>query len=416
MLARSPDAVKVLERLQQQERESAGEAPLSVDPVPDLRQALEMQLMSQDFDRGGLEASIQSVGTPERAREVERRVQEVLHSLHLDDRTQWSRYERPDHAWRIADLCNRIEAVMGRHGWRLAEAPVVGSLATGQVSAMTQRAPGNGATLILVENGFFTFAHALAQLAVLSLHDENLLGPLRKPAVQLMSDIVGTQTVLGTCLYLYPRPNPGAMHQDVAAFEDAIALFVLGHEYAHLHAGDLDAHPAGGVERARHGEEFRADEFGLAVAMEAVRDNGLHGVAVFGPFLFLAGLDVLARAAAAYEGRPAPDKTDPLYPTPYERARHLLSMPPEHDLWRGYGEPTRAASRCYNVLLGVWELVRPSFWALRERLAVYRPGAPGPLMLPEWRTYAVVSTLWQHVLGRLQEHDDRGASGRHDGQ
>ena len=54
---------------------------------------------------------------------------------------------------------------------------------------------------MLVENGFFEFAHMLAQLAAFALVDVRERGQLSMPTIQLMSDLVALQSVIGTCMY-----------------------------------------------------------------------------------------------------------------------------------------------------------------------------------------------------------------------
>src|SRR5690606_23659752 len=101
----------------------------------------------------------------------------------------------------------------------------------------------------------------------------------------------------------------------------------LAHEYAHVLNGDLTAHPlaAAGWDRQPdlHERELLADSVGLRLTMAATAANPqLAGAALWGPLLFLAGLEVLRRADATMRGAVSPLVDDPAGPTPAERVDH----------------------------------------------------------------------------------------------
>jgi hypothetical protein len=158
---RSPQAVQELERLQQQERAAAGESPITTAAVLRLlRDDIHGALISGRLAEGGLDAMVANAADDEKV--VDERVT-ACDTWHLDDPTQWSRFESPGIRWGIAGICARIEKVFASHKWELPEFPVVGTLTTGQVSAVTQKSD-TGAPLILIDNGFFKFAGIMAQL------------------------------------------------------------------------------------------------------------------------------------------------------------------------------------------------------------------------------------------------------------
>ena len=77
----------------------------------------------------------------------------------------------------------------------------------------------------------------------------------------------------------------------VAAFEDAVTVFVLSHEYAHLLNGDIDSHPlqaepATGANR--HRAEILADGKALFITTATARTYGVRGSAFFGTALNVA--------------------------------------------------------------------------------------------------------------------------------
>src|SRR5262249_37427462 len=127
---------------------------------------------------------------------------------------------------------------------------------------------------------------------------------------------------------------------------------------------------------------------------------------VFGPFLYFAGLDLLARAAAAYQGRAASYQSNPSssdYPTPYERTVNLLTWLEASPYVPRFLDQIRAASACYNLILSAWDQILPVFWEARHELSAADPALHGPSRFPEADTFYVVRTLWTRVLAHLRQ-------------
>lgn len=394
---RRPEAVRELELLQQEERGAAGEPELSPEQFLEvLREDIKQRLVGKLLDAGGLDAVIEGVGDLDARADAE--VDRLLKAWHVDEPEQWSRYETPSCRWAIARACARVEEVFAHQDWPLPEAPVVGTLTTGQVAACTQRTE-SGVPIVLIDNGFFRFTGTIAQLAFLAQPEAQALRPFREATLQLMSDLVATQTVQKTCLYLYARPMPEPMAATVDALQDAMTLFVLGHEYEHISKGHFDAHPRSGLksDNTLRAREFAADRTGFIVALHAAASVG---AGAFAAFLYFCGLDLVARAEAAYRGRaPVIETTSPdQYPTPFERTVELLNwIDSRADLADVRVTAHEAAAR-YNAILFVWDRVHPVFAALRHELAQYDPARIGNApVLPEVVTYGLVRTLWQAV-------------------
>jgi len=407
MLARRrPEAVRELEALQQQERKGAGEPALTGDDfVRLLREDIQKELITGRLDAGGLSAAIKGAADDDKL--VEQILATRMNEWHLDDLSQWSRYESPGIRFGIANICTRVEGVFARHDWRLPEFPAVGTLTTGQVSAVTQRTSID-APLILIDNGFFKFAGIMSQLAVFAPYDVHVFGRFSEPTLQLISDLVAAHTVLNTCLYVYPRQTPREYQTRVANFRDALILFVLSHEYAHISAGDLDAHPfePSQSDSDLRSKEFEADKIGFITALEATAEADPAGSGVFGPFLYFTGLDLLARATAAYQGRTASYQTNGLssdYPTPHERTVNLLDWLENSPYVPKFVDQIRAASACYNIILSAWDQILPAFWDARHDLSAADPTLHGQSRLPDANTSYVVQTLWMRVLAHLRQ-------------
>jgi hypothetical protein len=397
---RRTEAVQELEALQQRERAQAGEPWLTPEDFHrKLKENIHQQIISDRLDQLGgydIEAIIHASGDSHE--QAEKEYAEKLLVWHLDDPTQWSRYEMPNICYDIARICGSIEAVFARFNWPLTEFPVVGTLTTGRESAITQPT-SIGSPLILIDNGFFKFATIMSQLAIFAPYDARYKGGFSWATVQFVADLAATHTVLNTCLYTYPRKVPEQFQSWVANFQWSIAMFVIAHEYAHVSAGDYNAHPSnpGPRDESRHAKELRADKAGFTATVEALREiNGAeHGV--FGPFLYLAGLDLLARAAAAYEGQPRPALTDPEYPTPFERTMCLLEWLETADYGQEFRAQIKEASECYNTILFVWDRILPTFLAARNELSALDPSKVGGVVeaypLGEARVFSLVQSL-----------------------
>ncbi len=340
--ARRPEAVRALEALQQNEREAAGEPLLSPEDFQrQFKENIHQKIISDRLDRlrtKNLEAIIHATVGSEKQAEEE--CAAMLRAWHLDDPTQWSRYELPNIRCDLARICASIEAIFARFNWPLSEFPVVG-------------------------------------------------------------------TLLNTCLYAYPRKVPTDFQSRFGNLQWAIGVFVIAHEYAHVSAGDYNAHPSNPNQQdtSRHEKELRADRAGFIATVEVLRGKNGGACGVFGPFLYLAGLDLLARAAVAYEGRPSPALTDPSYPTPYERTVSLLEWLQMSDYRKEFGDQIGQASACYNTILFAWDQIMPAFVAARDELSAFDParqgGQVGGYPLDEARTFGLVQTLWRHVQARL---------------
>jgi hypothetical protein len=395
---RNPETVRMLEQLQQNERAQAGEPELTREEfVRCLRDDIARGIIKEGLDAGGRDAAIRASGNDV---DIDRRVARALETFALDDASQWSRYETPTTRWLIADICSRVETAISQRGWKLPDVPVVGTFTTGQITASTQLAE-NGGSLVLIDNGFFTFAHVLAQLVVFGSHDVQYRGDLTDGTVQLLSNLVATHVVAGTCLYLYRRATPAAVENLVAAYRDAIGVFVIAHEYAHVLHGDIDPHPRGGTSRSVHEAEYAADARALEIGVTATQTFGIDGAGVLGPFLFLAATEVMAQATAVYRGNSPPAPAGTAYPTPFERLQALAkwSSPP-NPLSQRLAVQLRTTPQLSHLLFRIWDIIAPALAEARSDLAQFEPvlGAPIP---PEVYSHGAVSALWSRVCARI---------------
>ena len=332
---------------------------------------------------------------------------------------QWSRYEHPGASNILLDIATRIEHVIGRFAssgenqsipiqllagdlsWTLTDhhRPAIGTLSTGQFTATTQTT-ADDSVVILVENGLFPLARSLAQVGLIGYQEVIETGQLSEPTVQAISDAAATYVAMGHTADLPVRDTPPALHPYVAAVEDAILVFVLAHEYAHILNGDLSTHPLGqSADRqpGDEGKEILADSTGLRITLAACQAPGMGGAGLWGSLLFLAGMDVLLRADSAARQEAPVVENDPAGPTPFERARSIAAAVERSDLNDVFGDALGAGLNAFQVVLFAWDIVMPSVWEMGDEVD---RGAQGE-RLPEMEHLFALRRLWQDVRPRV---------------
>jgi hypothetical protein len=339
---------------------------------------------------------------------------------------QWSRFEYPVASSILMDIATRIEDAiaafaMPQHrqsipiqiladdlAWSLPDQqrPAIGTLGTGQFTATSQLAAGDR-IVVLVENGLFPLAHTLAQIGVLAYQESKESGRLSEPTVQSISDVVASYVSLGHPMGLPGRQTPPALRPYVAAVEDAIPVFVLAHEYAHVLNGDLAVHPLGEPadrQLGNHAKEYLADVAGLRITMAAVaaaHPPQLGGAALWGPMLFLAGLDIFLRVDAAMRHEAPLLENNPAGPTPFERANNLAGAVAQSELIGAYEDALHAGLGVFNAVLFAWDIVMPALWEMSEELSELVGGDPPSGYEAEILQHAAIRQLWAKVRPRL---------------
>ena len=388
---RSPEAVRTLEELQRGEYALGGEEVPDADHRESLRRALQMQALSDAFDRGGFDAMIDAAGEEQ---DWDAEMDGMIARWRVPNPDQWSRHERPDYVARLADLAGRLDDAASAGGHELPLPPVLGTLPTRQVAAVAQSA-SDGA-IVLIDSGFFRFSETLAQLAAQALF-EATYGSTGSSAhseetVKLLCDLVATHTALGTCLHLFPRSIHPTIAPVVEGLDDGIGLFVVGHEYAHVVAGDLDVHPLGSPGLTTAQLELGADRLGLELAMAAQRPcPPCSNYAVAASLLYLAGLDLLEQAETCDGTAPAERAG---HPTPGARADALAAALTCAPLGPDVRGELALGFKAGQLLLDIWESIRRPFAEVLPELRLYAADAFG---LPEHIAAAVVFSAWDAV-------------------
>ena len=376
------------------------------------------------------EVILRSQGTAQeeldnQAREVERK------SALGREPEMWSRYEYPPASNALRSAAERIEEVIAAFAnapkhrihwpwslparrsvwirrlardrkWSLPEnrRPAIGTLSTGQFTAVAQSVPGEG-TVILVENGLFPLAHALAQVGMIGAHEALEDGRLSEPTVQAVSDIVASYVTLGHTIGINIRKTPPVFSDYVSEVADALLIFVLAHEYAHILNGDTETHPlspSSPPEEPREGMEFDADIAALRMTAAVFLTSPTPGAAMSGAMLYLAGQDLLDRADAAMRHEAPAESGSLNYPTPYERAVNLANeVESSKELLAPYSAAMRLAMNAYHAVLFAWDVVMPALWQLSDELSA------GSALdsLDEYKQLAAMTHLWSAVRPRV---------------
>jgi hypothetical protein len=433
------EALHELERLQERERQGVeGKVPWrghsasmreavsrqmvddEMRAIPDDQTPADLASITPEFRKQAIAAAM-SAPLDDAARIAEETQQQ---SAMGEKPEQWSRFEHPVASSILMDIATRIEDTIAAFAmprqrqspvtqvladdlaWSLPDEhrPAIGTLSTGQFTAQSQPAPG-GRIVVLVENGLFPLSRTLAQVGVLGYQEATDSGRLSAPTVQSISDVTASYLTLGHVMGLPVRQTPPALRPHVAAAQDAILVFVLAHEYAHILNGDLTVHrlgEPGGRQRDYDAKEYLADVAGLRITLAAAaRSPQLAGAALWGPMLFLAGLDVLVRADAAMRHEAPVVENNPAGPTPYERLSNLAGAVAHSQLIAGYEDALRAGIGAFNAILFAWDIVMPAMWEMSEELSAFVSGDPPTGYEAEMKQWSATAALWAKVQPRL---------------
>jgi hypothetical protein len=279
--------------------------------------------------------------------------------------------------------------------------PLIGHLQTGQINAVSMRVPGSSdGYLVLLEDEMPLFASKLSKAVAWAIpHDlADSAGNMSfrfsvddvteriaaDPEVaDRFADIVVTYAVDGNLEGAGHHVVPPGYLNLAAMLRDSLEYFVIGHEYAHILLGHLDATasrkgvlPAAEAEALAYSwaQEIEADWVGMALSINAVVDHEHLDIdfGFLGIGLFFDALDVMDRAVA-------------LLQTGDENARQLGSHPPSalrKQRLRGFlpqlaGNNPANADRIQAALAMaevqeeiihlLWERTRPELLSLRRR-------------------------------------------------
>jgi hypothetical protein len=305
-----------------------------------------------------------------------------------------TRFEDPVLYGLLVKLADEVESAATALSLPLPPRPLLGTLPTGQVNAMTVLVPGTSEHLVIFESQLFLFALLFSKAVVRALpFERDGDGWVRFSAeqAQVRSNIEQDREVLQRFLEVLlayvvhgapaaaPQYFPPEPYQSFAAIlRDSMELFVLGHEYGHIIEGHLGMTTKSAallgdqeVDRVTYSwqQELEADKWGLQLmipAMQRSRQVDL-GLSFWGADFFFSSVDVVRKAIAvlrtgreetvSLESHPPPDVRR-------EVVRRVLASSLPDDAANG----AISLGKMLETVIGhLWTLARPSFQRLHEQ-------------------------------------------------
>lgn len=275
-----------------------------------------------------------------------------------------------------------------------AERPVLGTLRTGQVNAMTIKVPGTNEFVVALDNQLFIFANLICKIIVPALR--TTAGDFDFDYERLERRIVENQEISELFVELvlgFAQQGRVAMRRpyvvdpnqaEVAGYlERSMELFIIGHEYGHVVNGDLNdssehvrrAVASHDVETLDYSwrQEFKADQHGLTVSILSIvpsdteaarRQAGSLVFASGGGDLFFTAIDIMDRATSLLRTGDETRLTIGSHPPAAQRRtahrEHLKILMRQFGVPDEHVEPLLRFSKCLErTAEHLWDQARP---------------------------------------------------------
>lgn len=219
----------------------------------------------------------------------------------------------------LKDILSELEGTADRLGIRrmTAAEPVYGTLASGRVNGMAVRPPGSSTALILFEDGLWIFCHLMAKAIaqVFPVVDGTGSGhhfstaqkdwdlALDSPSITRMKECLSAYVIRGDATTAPSYLASASANALAGVFLHGAELYVVGHEWAHVHRGHLEA---GGIVEAQlpegsvlaianpHALELEADFYGAVLSVQAQIVRGLDlALSYLGPRFLLTCMEIV---------------------------------------------------------------------------------------------------------------------------
>jgi hypothetical protein len=301
-----------------------------------------------------------------------------------------SRYEDPLRYQMIRKRAEQIESAATTHGMELSDRPLLGTLPTGQVNAVTYLVPGSRDHVVLFERELFTFALLLSKAVCCTFPLEPSASgkttfatgpaPVRR-RIEEHPELIERFTEFVLAYALTGRPTlakpylPERAHQHLAlVLRTSLELFVLGHEYGHVLARHLSQVSRTAPSRAQLDDvdaleyswqqEYEADAIGCRLAHSAMKSLGHDSALSFwGADSFFSGMDVMDRATSLLLHGDEERQTLSSHP-PSELRRERLRATLPHIVMEKHPEehikPVQLGWTIQAVIEELWVRSRPS--------------------------------------------------------
>ena len=313
--------------------------------------------------------------------------------------TPLSKYEDQIDVTMMHALADRLERAAAELEVPIPARPLLGTLPTGRLDAMTLPVPCTDTHIVLVETRLFQFAHLTAQAvaevfpftqneddwATFSLDEDRLRESLSQNplTVHRFAEIVEAYLLTGTPGTAPPYLQVQPQATLAAVMRDGLELFVLGREYGHAIDGHVGTQASSGLPVRVEGlsytweEEIYADLQGTELVVAAQQEAGLDlSLSYAGVDFCFSVMETLDRALSVLRYGEEGRTTYTSHPPPGER-RDLLrevllrSGPPEQM------EPMiQLGVEVQTIVELLWDHARP---------ALAKTHASGARPLPTWR-------------------------------
>jgi hypothetical protein len=276
--------------------------------------------LNEEARQGFLAKFLEQVLPDESHAERYRRQQKMLHEFREAQQSLPTPYQELGGYILVRGLASTIEKVLTDGPAVEYQRPVLGTLPTGQVNAITLRVPSSNDHLILFEWQLFTFAllftKAIARaLPIVGNNSDSLEFSFDEEDIRrkIQTDISVSGRFADVVLAYASTGLPSGAQPYLAepqyqgisnAWCRAMELFVMGHEYAHVILGHLDGTQVRSVAQLEGAEEldyswrqeYVADVVGWSLMMKASDGDRNAPFASLGAELFFGSLDVMDRA------------------------------------------------------------------------------------------------------------------------
>ncbi|MET8852416.1 hypothetical protein [Amycolatopsis sp. NPDC004625] len=307
-----------------------------------------------------------------------------------------SKYESRYDFNMVMHVATLLEERTRQAGWPVPDRPLLATMPTGQINAMTLVVPGTDEHLVLFEDQLFLFAHLAAKAVTEVLpFDQNEDGSVgfSLDEGQIAAKIAQRPEVANRFAEMIigylAKGRPGAAPQWVqeripatltSILVDSAEMFVLGHEYAHISLGHLgerrpvsrfNGTEAADPEEIRYSQaqEIMADIRGLELMMRA--QFGRYDVALSygGADLYFSMSDLLDRAVSLLRHGEEGRTTYTTHPPPAAR-REVLRQVLTKSVPDDQGQSAlQMAGQIQSIVEMLWNGVRGSL------LNAHRKGA-----------------------------------------
>jgi hypothetical protein len=269
--------------------------------------------------------------------------------------------------------------------------PLLGTLPTGQINAMTLRVPGSDDYLIIFEWQLFLFALLLSKAVARALplrqtEDEGFSFSAQKDdiaqridsdksVVYRFADVLLAYAATGQPSRAQPYLPEVHYGRLAEVLRRSMELFVMGHEYAHIILGHLSTAQSTETKLSEAemleyswGQEYEADLMGSSLMMRVMARDGMDAsLSYWGCDFFFSAIDVMDKAVSVLNGEEETAMKLGSHPPTKERREMLRQLLPEM-IGEKHANDALGLSRILEDVTDLlWQRTRPVIASARSR-------------------------------------------------